>query len=107
MADEVYLISQITLPDGHTYDIKDAYARQLAESLAAGSLAFIKSTAANTTPEGVTWNNSGTTVTGSLPANASNKGKIYLVPQTNGTGKDIFAEYTVVDISSTSTPSYV
>ena len=92
-----YLISQITLPDGHTYDIKDAYARQMIEDLAAGSLAFVKVTDASDTPYGVTWDDSGTTITGTLVASADTKGKIYLVPATGISGRqDIHAEYVTI-----------
>ena len=103
MPDPKLYLSQITLPDGNTYDLKDAEARALIDQIVGGSLAFIKSTAANNTPEGVTWNDGSTVITGTLPASDDTKGKIYLVPQTNGAGKDIFAEYTTVAISGSGT----
>ena len=104
---EKLYLSKIVLPDGKTYDLKDAEARSLITQLQGGALAFIKATAAGNTPTGVTWVSNNTDIVGSLAAAAGTIGKIYLVPQTNGAGKDIFAEYVTVDISDTETPSYV
>ena len=103
MPETKYYLSQITLPDGKTYDLKDAEARALIAQIEAGVLAFIKSTNAANTPEGVTWNDGSTVITGTLVASETTQGKIYLVPQTNGAGKDIFAEYTTVAISGSGT----
>ena len=103
MPETKYYLSQISLPDGKTYDLKDAEARALIAQIEAGILAFIKSTNASNTPEGVTWNDGSTVITGTLPASETTQGKIYLVPQTNGAGKDIFAEYTTVAISGSGT----
>ena len=105
MSDKVY-ISQITLPDGNTYDLKDLEARGLISQLSAGTLAFVKSTAANKTPYGVTWNDGTSDIVGSLVAASGTQGKIYLVPHTVN-NKTIYAEYVTVDVSDTSTPSYV
>ena len=96
-------LSQITLPDGHTYDLKDAEARALIDQIIGGSLAFIKSTSAATTPEGVTWNDGQTQIVGTLQPSESTQGKIYLVPAKNTAQKDIFAEYTTVVISGSGT----
>jgi len=106
MADKLY-ISQIALPDGNTYELKDLEARGLIADLAAGSLAFVKSTAAADTPYGVTWNNGTSDITGTLVASADTKGKIYLVPTTNGAGKDIHAEYvTIISGGTTQNPTF-
>ncbi len=101
--EEKLYISQITLPDGKTYDLKDAEARALIDQIVGGSLAFIKSTAANNTPAGVEWFDQDVKITGTLVASDDTKGKIYLVPQTNGAGKDIFAEYVTVAVSGAGT----
>ena len=85
-------ISKITLPSGTTYDIKDTVAR----SMAAAGVTFTKCTSAANTPKDVTWDNNGTTVTGTLVASASTTGVFYLVPVTTSGGKDIFAEYFTV-----------
>jgi len=96
MPDEKLYISRITLPNGNTYDLKDQEARDLIEQLNSGSLAFVKATAANITPYGVEWDNNGSAVVGTLAAAADTQGKIYLVPQENGAGRDIYAEYVTV-----------
>ena len=96
-------LSQITLPDGHTYDLKDAEARALIDQIIGGSLAFIKSTNAATTPEGVTWNDGSTVITGTLQPSETTQGKIYLVPAKTVATKDIFAEYTTVVTSGSGT----
>lgn len=99
-------ISQITLPDGNTYELKDLEARDLIEQIAAGSLVFVKSVDAASTPYGVQWKDGDTTITGTLVASTDTKGQIYLVPQTNGAGKDIFAEYVTVNTGTTQSPTY-
>lgn len=63
-------ISKITLPSGTTYDIKDTVARQMA----AAGVTFTISTNAANTPKDVTWDNNGTTITGTLVASASTTG---------------------------------
>lgn len=90
------LISQITLPNGSTYDIKDATARAALANI--NSFEYVICSSAATTPSGVEWDNNGTTVTGSLAASAETKGKMYLVPSTNGT-KNIYDEYITVNTS--------
>ena len=97
-------ISQIKLPDGNTYDIKDSIARSLINGIfvlawngnAAPTVANI--------PAGVKVVYNSTTYTGTLAANAntntSTLGKIYLVKSSTApdddTG-DIYDEYVTVD----------
>lgn len=52
----------------------------------------IVSSDAATTPAGVTWDDQGTTITGSLAASATTMHKIYLVP-TDGTTPNVYREY--------------
>lgn len=104
MADKLY-ISRITLPDNNTYELKDLEARDLIADLAAGSLAFIKCTAAGDTPKGVTWGDPA--ITGTLEASSETKGKIYLVPSVNGSGKDIFDEYTTINTGTKDSPTWI
>lgn len=105
MPDTLY-ISQIALPDGNTYNIKDLYAWDMIETLIAGALSFIKSTNAANTPEGVQWTDGSTVITGTLKATADTKGKIYLVPSKNISGKDIFDEYVTINTGTEATPTY-
>jgi len=107
MADPKLYISRITLPDGKTYEIKDAEARELIAQIAAGSLAFVKCTAAGDTPDGVTWDDDGTSVVGTLTASSETNGKIYLVPSVNGKGKDIFDEYTTINTGTKESPTWI
>lgn len=79
-------ISQITLPSGTTYDIKDATARQSIEDIVAAGLEYV--------------------VVEILPtASASTKGKIYLVSHSHGTG-DVYDEYLTVQGGTSSSPTY-
>ena len=87
-------ISIIKLPNGSEFNIKDATAREAISGIT--SFDFIVCTSAANTPKDVVWNNGGTSVTGTLVASASTKGKVYLVPSTNGT-KDIYDEYITVN----------
>ena len=103
MPETKYYLSQITLPDGKTYDLKDAEARALIAQIEAGILAFIKCTNAANTPQGVQWTDGSTVITGTLVASETTQGKIYLVPAKNTAQKDIFAEYTTVAISGSGT----
>jgi len=97
-------ISQIKLPnDENTYYIKDSEARDLIAQIQGGALVFVKSVDAASTPYGVQWNDHGTTITGTLVASSSTEGKIYLVPQSTGAGKDIFAEYVTVTTGGSGT----
>lgn len=86
-------IKQITLPSGTVYDIEDTVAREAASH----GVTFIRSTNASNTPYGVTWDDDGTIVTGTLVATAETKGAFYLVPFVTETGKDIYAEYITVE----------
>ena len=90
-------ISKITLPSGTTYDIKDATARQMASA----GVSFTLCTSASNTPKDVTWDNSGTTVTGTLAASASTTGVFYLVPASTSGAKDVYAEYVTIVNGST------
>ena len=87
-------ISRITLPNGQTYDIKDSVAR----SAISQGISFHIATDAASTPEGVTWDNGGTVITGKLVASENTTG-FYLVPAKNASGKDIYSEYVAVDNS--------
>ena len=89
-------ISKITLPSGTTYDIKDAVARQMASA----GISFVVSTDAASTPKDVTWDDNGTTITGTLEPSASTSGVFYLVPSTTQSGKDVFSEYITVTVNS-------
>lgn len=90
-------VEVIKSDDGRDYGIYDYEARRAIESIV-GGLTFVKSTDAASTPQGVVWDNGGTAVTGTLIASANTADKIYLVPATTTSGKDVFAEYiTVLD----------
>ena len=95
-------ISRITLPSGTTYDIKDEVARQMA----AAGVSFTISTDAASTPQGVTWDDHGTTITGTLVASVSTKGVFYLVPVTTQSGKDIYAEYVTIKLPANAHDEY-
>ena len=99
-------ISQIALPDGNTYNIKDLYAWDMIETLIAGALSFVRSTNAGNTPEGVQWTDGSTVITGTLVASADTKGKIYLVPSKNASGKDIYDEYVTINTGTEQSPTY-
>lgn len=100
MPTEKQYISKINL-GGVEYEIKDATARQ-------GGLVFHLATNAANTPEGVTWDNEGTPVTGTLPAWDSTASQprtgIYLVKSLNGT-KDTYDEYVAVSEADPATSS--
>lgn len=104
-------ISKITVPQG-TFYLKDSEARDLIAAIS-GQIQFHMSTNAATTPAGVIWDNGGTLITGTLVA-ATNTGTAgspiwspttgyYLVPQTNGSGQDYYAEYIVVNKGASGT----
>ena len=91
-------ISQITLPSGTTYDIKDAVARQAIS----GGVSFIVAWSGSTTPvvadipAGVKVTYNGTTYTGTLSAEDAQAGAFYLVKSsTTPTGEtlDVYDEY--------------
>lgn len=83
-------IEYIQLPNGTSYTIRDPNALHTGDDVG-----FYVSTQASDTPQGVTWDKNGTTITGTLVASADLKGRVYLVP--NGTsGKNVYDEYTVI-----------
>ena len=88
-------ISKITIPNGSggtlTYDIKDAVAR----AAITPQMLFHVATDAASTPFGVTWDDGGTTITGTLVASASTTG-FYLVPASHTQTKDIYDEYITI-----------
>ena len=90
-------ISKIKLPTGSEYNLKDEYARNAIASL--NSFEYAVSTDAATTPKDVTWDDEGTTITGTLVASADTMYKIYLVPSINGT-HDVYDEYITINPSS-------
>lgn len=85
-------ISRIKLPDGQTYDIKDSVAR----GAIAQGISFHIATDAASTPYGVTWDDHGTTIVGTLVASALTTG-FYLVPVDTRPGMNIYAEYVTID----------
>lgn len=92
-------ISKITLPSGNTYEIKDAYARQLI----AGGVSFIvawngsSAPVAASIPTGVKVTYNGTTTTGTLAPASAQAGAFYLVKSsTQIEALDIYDEYVVV-----------
>ena len=93
-------IWQITTPNNTVYDIEDKAAR----AAAAKGIQMIKCTSASNTPYGVTWDDDGTTVTGTLAASSTTTGKLYLVPISTEEQKDIFAEWVTV-INDEATPT--
>lgn len=80
------ILTQIELPSGSVYDLHDSRVDNL------NNWEYVVCTQASDTPQGVTWESGGTTITGTLVASADTMYKIYLVPDTNGTN-DIFDEY--------------
>ena len=92
---DLYL-TQLELPSGLTYDLVDAGARELISAI--NNWEYIVCSSAANTPKGVTWDNDGTTVTGTLDPSADTMYKIYLVPSENGSD-DIFDEYITVNPS--------
>lgn len=95
-------ISKITIPNGSggtiTYDIKDAVARA---AITAG-LTFHIAVDAATTPRGVTWDDGGTTITGTLDPDNTTTG-FYLVPSSHTATKDSYDEYVTVIIGGSGT----
>lgn len=91
-------ISVWVSPNNTEYNFKDAAAR---EAIAAinGREWYVVTSAADT-PYGVTWDNGGTTITGTLVASAETKSKIYFVPTVTAEGKDIYSEYVTVSPSA-------
>lgn len=98
-------ISQITIPNPAggtplTFDIKDTKARQMITN----GLTFHVAVDAATTPYGVTWDDDGTLITGTLVASVETTG-FYLVPCGHTQAKDAFAEY--VTVATERTPATV
>lgn len=83
---------QIQLPSGSVYDLRDSRVDSL------NNWSYVVSTDAATTPQGVQWDDEGTTITGTLAASADTMYKIYLVPSENG-DDDVFDEYVTVNPS--------
>lgn len=101
-------LSKITLPNGTTYDIKDAEARELIAQIAAGGLSFVISTDAASTPAGITWVNDNVTVTGTLTASDLTKPYIYLVPheKDHSGNVDFYREYVTVNFGTQAVPAW-
>lgn len=98
-------ISTITLPNGQKYDIKDQEARDLIASIVAGGLTFVVSADASNTPAGLTWENDGVLVTGTLVAGSATKAYIYLVPHAKTQGAvDYYREYVTVNFGTEQSP---
>ena len=91
-------ISEITLPSGSVYSIKDSEARDLIAAI--NNWDYVVAHDAASTPYGVEWDDDGTTITGTLVASADTMYRIYLVPNDAG-GDNGFAEYITVHESST------
>jgi len=91
-----------------TTDNVEAALAQLATSVESlsGSFDVIIASDAASTPQGVTWDNNGTTVTGTLTASADTFHKIYLVHSTGGSGKNTCAEYVTTKTASNNTVTY-
>ena len=99
------LISQIKLPSGSTYYLKDDDARANIATLntaveALGNpFTYTVSTNAATTPKNVVAVYSGTDTTGTLVASASTENKIYLVPE-KGVKSGNYNEYITIKVGS-------
>lgn len=89
-------ISQIKLPDGNTYDIKDVVAR----NALLNQFQYVICTAANNTPKDVSWTSGSNTITGTLVASDSTMYKIYLVPSIHGE-IDTYEEYITINTVGT------
>lgn len=99
----------LTDTDNHfTADNVEAALAQLATSVESlsGSFDVIIASDAASTPQGVTWDNNGTTVTGTLAASAGTFHKIYFVHGTGGSGKNTCAEYVTTKTTSNNTVTY-
>lgn len=93
-------ISKITLPSGNTYEIKDAYARQLL----AGGISFVVCWDGTSVPvvadipKGVVVTYNGTTYTGTKEASTAEPLTFYLVNSPTQEGeKDVYDEYVAID----------
>lgn len=106
-------ISQITLPNGTTYYIKDSEARQWINDIINNGLSFVVAWDGSSAPvvadipQGVTVTYEGTTYTGTKVASAATKPYIYLVhSDRSATGRDIYEEYVTVTNESTTPATY-
>lgn len=99
------IISQIQLDELYDINAKYLEGHSYAELVDLINKAqFVLATSAETTPEGVVWNNGTTNITGTLKASDSARGYIYLVKHTHtenpSDSKDIYDEYVVVGSGS-------
>lgn len=91
-------ISVWVSPNNTEYNLKDAAAREAIAAMSGKGWYIV--TNADDTPYGVTWNDNGTTITGTLVASASTKASIYFVPDVTETGKDIYSEWVTLEPST-------
>ena len=109
MADNPVL-SQITLPSGTTYDLKDATARAAINGIFVIAWNGTAAPTAGNIPEGVIVKYNNTNTTGTKTASADTLGKFYLVRATDqGTDQellDIYDEYVTVQGGTASAPTY-
>jgi len=108
MAEKRY-ISQITLPNGITFDIKDAAAWAAIERLINAGISFKISTNAATTPAGVKWMDDETEIIGTLTASSVTKANVYLVPHVKDHSGDVdyYREYVTVNFGTEESPTWV
>lgn len=105
-------ISQITLPNGTTYHVKDSEARQWIEDIAAGGLTFVIAWDGQSTPDaskipyGVKVNYQQTEYTGTLAASTLTKANIYLVYAYTYETRNVFDEYVTVNLGTPELPNY-
>jgi len=106
-------ISQIKLPDGNTYDIKDTTARSLINGIFVLAWNGAAAPTVANIPAGIQVTYNSTIYTGTLAANnntnTSTLGKIYLVKSTtlpDDDDSDIYNEYVTVDNGSGANPRY-
>lgn len=105
-------ISQITVPGGTTYHIKDAEARQWIEDIAAGGLTFVVAWDGQSTPVvakipyGVVVTYQDIEYTGTMAAGELTKANIYLVYSHQSSGRDIYTEYVTVDFGTPELHNY-
>lgn len=103
---QINYISNIELPDGSLYQLKDVGARELIEELQNLGLKFTRAKDAATTPIGVEWYDGETLIVGTLVASDLTKSYIVLVPD-NSSGKSIFAEYITLNNGTDESPVYI
>lgn len=105
-------ISQITVPSGNTYDIKDTVARTGISSGGTFVIAWAGGAAPTVAdiPAGVVVTYNNTNYTGTRVASADDQKKFFLVAATNqGTDQetlDIYDEYVVIDNGTSANPRY-